>query len=144
MDLDLKVPQLQRNTVSCREIFFTALGTHPCLCPRISKEWADFREARVSPWYMQTHAFWEGPPGRLCLHAVYSFLQAIAVCFLSEQGREQVGKGTIGCVWHTQVFKILALGLLCSHGARHRLRVSAASCFSQAGSSHPGLPQELG
>lgn len=38
--------------------------------------------------------------------AVSTFLQAIAVCFLSEQGREQVGKGTIGCVRHTQVFKI--------------------------------------
>lgn len=87
-------------------MFFTALGTHPCLCPRISKEWADFREARVNPWYMQTHAFWEGPAGRPVSREVYSFLQAIAVCFLSEQGREQVGKGTIECVWRTQVFKI--------------------------------------
>lgn len=41
-----------------------------------------------------------------------------AFCQNKEESR--LGKGTIGCVWRTQVFKILALGLRCSHGARHR------------------------
>lgn len=74
---------------------------------------------------------------------VYSFLQAIAVCFLSEQGREQVGKGTIECVWRTQVFKIRlwACSVLTVPGTGD---VFLRLPVSQAVSSHPGLPQELG
>lgn len=66
--------------------------------------WAAFGEAEVSPGYTQA-----GASGKDWLtsvtFAILSFYSGqMTECFMSEQGREQVGKGTdIGCIWCAQV-----------------------------------------
>lgn len=75
INLACKAPQMWGDASSCREMFFTALW-NLCSCPRISKEWAAFGKARVSPGYMKAGAFsvsfavYTFPPGHCAMLCV--------------------------------------------------------------------------
>lgn len=86
--LDLKASQLQRNAVFSREMFFTALGTRVHV-QESPKKWLASAPGTCRPM------LWSGKDQLAFSVTIATYtllLQAIAVCFVSEQGRGQVGK----------------------------------------------------
>lgn len=120
INLDLKAPQLQRNAVSCREMIFTALGT--CVHVQESpKNGLIFPRLVSVPGTCRPMLSGKDQPAFSVFFAVYTFLQAIAVALCQNQEEGRLGKAQLDASGCTQVpFKNLALGLLWSHGARHR------------------------
>lgn len=145
--LTSKPPLLQRNAVSGREMFFTALGT--CVVHvQESKERADFLRLGSAPGTCRPLLSSKDQLAFSCLLCRSYFPPGhCCMLFVSGQGRGQVGKAQLDAsssvyksllrlwLWSCCVLTVPATGD----------RVSAAeSCFSRAVSSYPALPPEQG